>query len=144
VVDAIELLIDWVSIGPRFSNMVVQCLLVLLRKKPPKNRRLLILATTNDHRLLDQLGFGDVFDSDIYVPNISDMASVDNVLKYVPPIDGGKPVFNEDDRSRINRILTAASIDTKLSIGVKKLQTVIEMAMQDADPVERFCSELMK
>jgi len=144
VVDAIERLIDWVSIGPRFSNMVVQSLLVLLTKKPPKNRRLLILATTNDRRLLDQLEFGDVFDSDIYVPNISDLATVENVLKYVDPIEGGESAFNDADRARINRILTEASIETRLSIGVKKLQLVIEMAKQDLDPVERFCSELMK
>jgi vesicle-fusing ATPase len=141
VIDAIERLIDWVSIGPRFSNMVVQCLLVLLRKKPPKNRRLLILATTNDRRLLDQLEFGDVFDSEIYVPNISDLDAVDNVLKYVYA-EGEAPAFNDADRARINRILKDASMDSKLSIGIKKLQLVIEMAKQDMDPVERFCNEL--
>lgn len=36
VVDAIERLLDWVAIGPRFSNSVLQTLLVLLKKPPPK------------------------------------------------------------------------------------------------------------
>ena len=36
VVDAIERLLDWVPIGPRFSNGVLQTLLVLLKKNPPK------------------------------------------------------------------------------------------------------------
>ena len=29
------LIIDYVNIGPRFSNLVLQALLVLLRKQPP-------------------------------------------------------------------------------------------------------------
>ena len=28
--------IDWVPIGPRFSNAILQALLVLIKKKPPK------------------------------------------------------------------------------------------------------------
>ena len=36
VVDSIEKLIEWVPIGPRFSNPVLQALSVLLGKRPPK------------------------------------------------------------------------------------------------------------
>lgn len=36
VVDDIERLLDYVPIGPRFSNLVLQALLVLLKKPPPK------------------------------------------------------------------------------------------------------------
>ncbi len=35
VIDDIERLLDYVAIGPRFSNLVLQSLLVLLRKLPP-------------------------------------------------------------------------------------------------------------
>jgi vesicle-fusing ATPase len=35
VVDNIERIIDWVGIGPRFSNAVLQALMVLLTKQPP-------------------------------------------------------------------------------------------------------------
>jgi vesicle-fusing ATPase len=38
VVDNIERLIEWVPIGPRFSNPVLQALMVLLTKKPPAVR----------------------------------------------------------------------------------------------------------
>ena len=34
VVDDIERLLDYVPIGPRFSNTVLQCLLVLFKKAP--------------------------------------------------------------------------------------------------------------
>ena len=36
VVDDIERLLDYVPIGPRFSNLVLQALLVLLKKAPPQ------------------------------------------------------------------------------------------------------------
>lgn len=48
VVDDLECLIDYVPIGPRFSNVVLQALRVLLRKQPPKGRKLLVLCTTSD------------------------------------------------------------------------------------------------
>ena len=38
VIDSIELLLDWVPIGPRFSNTVLAALKVLLKKQPPKVR----------------------------------------------------------------------------------------------------------
>jgi hypothetical protein len=43
-IDDLEL--DYVSIGPRFSNTVLQTLLVLLKKLPPdEGRRLLVIGT---------------------------------------------------------------------------------------------------
>lgn len=36
VIDNIERIIDWVKIGSRFSNSVVQALMVLLGRRPPK------------------------------------------------------------------------------------------------------------
>lgn len=47
VVDNVERLLDYGSIGPRYSNMTLQALLVLLKKQPPKGRKLLILCTSS-------------------------------------------------------------------------------------------------
>ncbi|KAI3488802.1 hypothetical protein L1887_47143 [Cichorium endivia] len=41
VIDNIEKIVEWVRIGPRFSNSVLQALAVLLGKRPPKDKRLL-------------------------------------------------------------------------------------------------------
>lgn len=38
VIDNVEMLVDWVPIGPRFSNSVLVALKVLLDKQPPKVR----------------------------------------------------------------------------------------------------------
>ncbi len=47
VIDDIERLLDYVAIGPRFSNAVLQTLLVLLKRQPPPGKKLLILATSS-------------------------------------------------------------------------------------------------
>jgi len=55
---------EWVPIGPRFSNSVLQALQVLIKKEPPKDRRLLVIATTGEKSVLQQL---DVFTCE-YLP----------------------------------------------------------------------------
>ena len=44
VLDDLERLLEYVPIGPRFSNTILQVLLVLLKKQPPPGRRLLVLG----------------------------------------------------------------------------------------------------
>jgi vesicle-fusing ATPase len=83
VVDSIERILDWVNIGPRFSNSVLQTLLVLLKKPPPKDRKLLILGTTSQKNVLEQMDMMEGFNSDIYIPNITDYHSVGVVLKVI-------------------------------------------------------------
>ena len=55
LIDDIERIIDYTPLGPRFSNMVLQTLLVLLKKAPPKNKRLFIVGTTSIAHLLEDL-----------------------------------------------------------------------------------------
>ena len=52
-VDDIERIIDYSPIGPRFSNTIVQTLLILLKKIPPvPERRLMVIATTSISHLV--------------------------------------------------------------------------------------------
>ena len=44
VIDNIEMLLDWVAIGPRFSNTVLVALKVLLGKQPPKVSEMQIMG----------------------------------------------------------------------------------------------------
>ena len=56
VLDDIERLLEFVHIGPRFSNAVLQALLVLIKKKPPNaDRKLLIIGTTSMREILGDL-----------------------------------------------------------------------------------------
>jgi len=56
IVDDIERHLEYVPIGPRFSNTVLQALLVLFKKRPPHNRKLLIIGTTSNYSILKKNG----------------------------------------------------------------------------------------
>ncbi|KAJ1419029.1 P-loop containing nucleoside triphosphate hydrolase protein [Ochromonadaceae sp. CCMP2298] len=54
-IDDIERIIEYTPVGHRFSNSVLQTLLVLLRKVPPAPARLLVVGTTSISHLLEDL-----------------------------------------------------------------------------------------
>lgn len=63
VIDNIERLIEFSPIGRRFSNSVLQALLLLLDKIPPKEDcRLLIIGTTSCYSHLHNLSLTNCFD----------------------------------------------------------------------------------
>lgn len=71
VLDDIERLLEFVHIGPRFSNTVLQALLVLIKKKPPNaQRKLLVIGTTSMRDILSELEVLTCFNTVMHVPNI--------------------------------------------------------------------------
>ncbi|KAI0080819.1 AAA-domain-containing protein [Panus rudis PR-1116 ss-1] len=144
VVDNIERLIEYVRIGPRFSNAVLQALMVFFNQRSPEGKRLLIIATTSVPSVLDELGLLDSFDAQIRVPPISTLSSLKVVLDEVQLFP------NRQDRDKALRMLQQAGFSdddessSKLNIGIKKLMSVIEMARQEPEAVaERLTSSLM-
>ncbi|KAH9938024.1 vesicular-fusion protein SEC18 [Fomitopsis serialis] len=148
VVDNIERLLDFTAIGPRFSNTVLQTLLVLLARRPPKGRRLLILATSSLRPVLTDLGISEVFDSELRVPPISSLRAVVRVLDELE-------IFpNDTERRQTIGMLQQAgfgSMDapdddasSRLNIGVKKLLSIAEMSRQEPEETaERLTQSLM-
>ncbi|XP_023124206.1 vesicle-fusing ATPase-like [Amphiprion ocellaris] len=133
VVDDIERLLDYVPIGPRFSNLVLQALLVLLKKPPPKGRKLLIIGTTSRKDVLQEMEMLDAFSTTIHIPNISRGEQLVEALELLGS-------FQENERSKIAQAVKGQS----LWIGIKKLLMLIEMAVQ-MDPdhrVSKFLSLL--
>lgn len=61
LVDNIERLLDYGSIGPRYSNLTLQALLVLLKKQPPRGKKLLVLCTTSDRYSIKITKFNSLF-----------------------------------------------------------------------------------
>ncbi|KAF8471346.1 AAA-domain-containing protein [Russula ochroleuca] len=140
VVDNIERLLDWTPVGPRFSNAVLQTLMVLMAKRPPKGRRLLVIATSSLRPMLTDVGLAS-FDAELRVPPITDLTALDHVLEAVELFRSSR------DRARAVNMLRQAGMgpdDGRLSIGVKRLLSVIEMARQEPEAVaERLTSALM-
>eukprot|EP01132_Coremiostelium_polycephalum_P006793 gene6793-8428_t len=117
VVDDIERLIEYVPIGPRFSNVILQTLIVLLKKLPPKGRRLLVLATTSNPLVLKDMDLMDCFAAEISVPLISTKEEFTNVLRELS-------VFNPKE------VEDAANFFHS-PIPIKQLIMIVEMARQE-------------
>ncbi|KAK1881291.1 Vesicle-fusing ATPase [Dissostichus eleginoides] len=124
VVDDIERLLDYVPIGPRFSNLVLQALLVLLKKTPPKGRKLLIIGTTSRKDVLQEMEMLNAFSTTIHIPNISRGEQLVEALELLGS-------FQDAERADIAKRVK----DKTLWIGVKKLLMLIEMSIQLVQPV---------
>lgn len=131
VVDNIERIIDWVPIGPRFSNTVLQALMVFLRKPPTNGRRLLILATTTERALMKQLDIYNSFNSDIMVPNVQSFGELRHVMEQ-------SGAFDAQEIARALEDIGGLADDGRVSVGIKKVLLGIETAKQDEDKVGRF------
>ncbi|XP_061666701.1 vesicle-fusing ATPase-like isoform X1 [Syngnathoides biaculeatus] len=119
VVDDIERLLDYVPIGPRFSNLVLQALLVLLKKPPPKGRKLLIIGTSSRKDVLQEMEMLNAFSTTVHIPNISSGEQLMEALELLGS-------FQEKERAAIAHAVKGQG----LWIGIKKLIMLIEMATQ--------------
>ncbi len=66
----------------RFSNIVLQALMVLVKKAPPgdKSRRLLVMGTTSQKTFLEEAGLAGAFQVQLTVPLLSESDHLRNVL----------------------------------------------------------------
>lgn len=135
LMDNIERIVEWVPIGPRFSNGVLQALMVLLKKEPPKGRRLLVLATTGERSVMQQLDLFTAFDSDVAVPNVSGFAELSHILEQ-------SGVFQDPARA-ISEFRELTRSDS-VGVGIKKILLGIETAKQDQDREERFANVIAR
>ncbi|EWC46118.1 vesicular-fusion protein sec18 [Drechslerella stenobrocha 248] len=137
VLDNVERLIDYVPIGPRFSNTILQTIQVLLRKQPPKGRRLLILATTTSRSVLSQLDILNTFDGELGVPNVGTYEELAHILAELR-------AFGERDTHNAVRQLADITASRKLGVGIKKIILAVETALQDDDKPGRFASVMSR
>ncbi|GMJ14677.1 N-ethylmaleimide sensitive factor [Hibiscus trionum] len=114
ILDDIERLLEYVAIGPRFSNLISQTLLVLLKRLPPKGKKLLVFGTTSEVGFLDSVGVCDAFSVTYHLPTLK-TADAKKVLEQLN-------VFAEED---VN-----AAAEALNDMPIKKLYMLIEMAAQ--------------
>lgn len=119
IVDDIERLLDYVPIGPRFSNLVLQALLVLLKKTPPKGRKLLVIGTSSRKDVLQEMDMAQIFGTITHASNIS---TNDHLMAVLENVDA----FNSNELE----IIRKKTAGKRLWIGIKKLLVLIEMARQ--------------
>lgn len=118
-IDDIERIIDYVAIGPRFSNLVLQTLLVLLKKIPPDDgRRLFVVGTTSVPHLLEDLGLVQAFSLTQSINLLDEPQQTSEVLRAAAHM-------SQKDADDI-----AATIIKP--VGIKQLLMVAEMAKQES------------
>lgn len=125
VLDDIERLLEYVPIGARFSNAVLQTLYLCL-KKEQKGNRLLVIGTTSNLRVLEDMLLIDAFNAILHIPNIRAGSELAIVLKTLTP-------FTEQETNFISEQLT-------MDVPIKTIIMLTEMAKQ-GDPssvAERF------
>mmetsp|Transcript_32437 Transcript_32437/g.33062 ORF Transcript_32437/g.33062 Transcript_32437/m.33062 type:complete len:789 (+) Transcript_32437:82-2448(+) len=141
-IDDIERIIEYSPIGPRFSNTVVQTLMVLLRKVPPvAGRRLLVVATTSISHLLDDLQITQAFHVTQHVGRLQRADEVASILEK-----SGLSASEVKDivlhalshpSSILSNLEREREKDINISpIGVKQLLMVLEMARSGEEEEE--------
>jgi len=112
-------LLDYGPIGPRYSNLTLQALLVLLKKNPPKGRRLLIICTSSRKEVLDQMEMLSVFTDVLHVSNISQPQHLGAIL------DQNDAFTKQEVVTIVNKLK-----NHRICIGVKKLLGLLDMVKQ--------------
>ncbi|RZF45096.1 hypothetical protein LSTR_LSTR011115 [Laodelphax striatellus] len=133
LVDNIERLLDYGPIGPRYSNLTLQALLVLLKKEPPRGRKLLIFCTSSRRQVLEDMEMLSAFTAVLHVPNLSKPEELLTVLEE-------SDVFTKKELGVILKKISGH----KVFVGIKKLLALIDMARQieEKHRVMKFLSRL--
>jgi len=127
ILDDLERMIDYVAIGPRFSTMAIQTLLVLLRKAPVlEGRKLMVLATTSMAMELEDLQITQSFDLHFKVPKLQQVEEIRAVVD-----DLGPEVGNFDEI--VDGVMSQLPVT---GIPIKKLIFLIERAKMGGDEID--------
>ena len=129
VIDNIERIIEWVPIGPRFSNIVLQALMVLLTKQPPTPRRLLIIGTTSQRSILRQLDLQQSFTRELAVPSVKSFTELATILQQTEAFG---PRTEEHIRGSLNELKSITGSE-EVGLGIKKVLLAIGEAQQDKE-----------
>lgn len=112
IVDNIERLLEFIDLGPRFSNDVLQTLLILLKRLPKKPEcKLLIIGTTSCMMKLYDMGLPQAFNIRINVPQLNEK-EIEEVLakelKLNPAL--AKQVSSIYKKIPVRKLLQAADL----------------------------------
>ncbi|KAM9889216.1 hypothetical protein OXX69_012897, partial [Metschnikowia pulcherrima] len=117
VIDKIETLINYVPIGPRFSNEILQMLIVNLNKRPPNGRRLLIIGTTSQYSVLKHMSLVENFTKTIELKKVQHLDEVSAILDQLQFMD-------KASRSAVLQQLSSYG-DGSIDLSIKKLIQVL-------------------
>lgn len=123
ILDDLERLLDYVCIGPRFSNALLQLLFGVLKKRPAKDgHRMLVLGTTSDMAFIKQSKLLKAFTVALMIPVLEESDHFKIMLQSFP---GYTTAVVEELCKRLSGC----------KVGVRTLLEAAEMASQQQNPV---------
>eukprot|EP00915_Cephaloidophora_sp_WS-2016_P003363 GHVH01004503.1.p1 GENE.GHVH01004503.1~~GHVH01004503.1.p1 ORF type:complete len:741 (+),score=102.44 GHVH01004503.1:58-2280(+) len=123
VIDDLERLIDYTPIGPRFSNTVLQTLIVLIRKAPKKEgRRLCVIATTSEENFLHDVDLTTSFQALYQVPAVKSGSQLRRILQ-----SSTKGMRSSDIDETVHQVEELCET-TGHVLGVKQIHSAMDMA----------------
>jgi len=130
ILDNLERMMEWVPVGPRFSNIILQTVVTLMQTPPPKGHRLLVLVTSSKRSVLDQLDALDAFDGEIPVPAVQDLRELGAVLNgiYEP----------SEINEALNLVNDYTSGTQAVGVGIKTILRTAEASKVSDAPVQWF------
>ncbi|CAI4225732.1 unnamed protein product [Auanema sp. JU1783] len=123
IIDDLERLIDYSPVGPRYSNLVLQALLVFLKMPPPKDHRLLVLATSSNRSFLRELELLSAFGRLIDIPVLS---KPEQIMTVVAQSEAYVPSELSQFESRLAELFS----HSRYGIGIKTLLDLIDFSKQ--------------
>ena len=121
ILDNLEKLIEYIRIGPRFSQLLLNTLSVYIKKLPPKKgKKMFIIGTTSMSSQMEDLGLVQCFDRRVQMPNLT-KKEILNVLKNYQ--------CHEEDREKIANLVQ--------NLPIKQLCFLIDRALQK-NPVLQY------
>ncbi|UKJ90184.2 N-ethylmaleimide-sensitive factor [Theileria orientalis] len=121
ILDNIERLIDYSPIGPRFSNNILQSLLVLIKKAPQHERRIFVIGTTSEEAFMDMANVTAAFTVATQVPLVTGPSEIYQALSGV---ELKSLKFSKEE------IYLVANSGKIPEIGIKHLLLALEIAIQ--------------
>ena len=112
ILDELERLLEFVPLGPRFSNMLLQTLQVLIKRKPRAGHRLVVMGTTSQSAMLHDLDLLQGFNVEVEVPYLDKDEVLETLKQY--GVESGVV-------AQIAPLITS-------SVGIKKLLLILDMA----------------
>jgi vesicle-fusing ATPase len=119
ILDDIDRIVDFSAIGMRFSNRMLQALLVLLKTLPPHNRKIAVFVTTNKFEMMKRIGLeASLFSLIVQIPYVS---LLEDVQKIAVEITKQEVEFDSGEEKE------AVESDLKsYNVGIKKIIEVID------------------
>uniref|UniRef100_A0A914R8D7 Vesicle-fusing ATPase n=1 Tax=Panagrolaimus davidi TaxID=227884 RepID=A0A914R8D7_9BILA len=128
-----QILPNYTPIGPRFSNLVLQSLLVLLNSEPPKGHRLLVLATSSSVEFLQDVDLLSRFPK---VVRVRQLRHLDEMISVCEEAN----LFGDDELRWIKQEL--GKIENLPPLGIKSLLHILAFVRASDERAKTFVSQI--